>query len=190
VYAEYRVSASLGAIKNWSIDNPSFVLSSSGQVDYAVLSQVPNYQDAANLSVYIEFPGNPAANVWRYLSLATAVCNPSPPYCPPGQICDPPMYELVAKSTSDSRSRLTNQQGLSIYPNPADASVTLELPTPTAAQTTLTIMDLLGRVVHAQTVSLGEQRVSLNVAKLPTGSYILLVGTAKGTSSQRFVVSR
>lgn len=189
VNAEYRVSTAPGATKTWGVNNGAFGFSQVGQTDYAVLSQVPGYADAAVLSVHIQFPGNPTASLWRYLNLSTIVCNPPPPDCPPGQICPFGVNGVGANSVLSSQGRPAGQS-ISIYPNPADTFVTLDLPTPAAAQTTITIKDMLGRTVQTQTVSLGERRVSLNVAQLPVGSYILLVGTAKGSTSQRFLVNR
>ena len=182
VYPEYRVPASPGATKTWSADNPAFGFSQLGQVDFAVLTQVPTYADATMLSVYIAHP-NPSANMWRYYHVSTAVCNPTPPNCPPGQLCEVRM----GQRTSPSKS--TNQE-ITVSPNPADALVTLDLATPTVASTVLFIKDMLGRTLHTQLVPLGQRSVSIDVARLPAGSFIVTIASATGTTSKRFQVSR
>lgn len=185
VYAEYRVQTSPGATKTWSVDNPAFGFSQIGQVDYAVLTQIPSYADAATLSVYVQYP-NPAANVWRYYSLSTLICNPQPPYCPPGQICEIQVQQRQQQAASGGATG----QEVAVFPNPADAFMTLDLAVPTATPTTVSIKDMLGRTLHIQQVAPGQRMVSLDVSQLPAGSFIVTIATTSGTTAKRIQISR
>ncbi|WP_165768390.1 M4 family metallopeptidase [Hymenobacter amundsenii] len=181
VYAEYRLQASPGATKNWSVDNPAFGFSSIGQVDFAVLTQVPTYAAAATLSVYVAYP-NPSADVWRYYSLNTQICNPQPPYCPPGQPCEVQVQQRMASTEAAG-------QEATISPNPADAYMTLDLAVPAVVPTTVSVKDMLGRTLYSQQVMLGQRVVALDVARLPVGTYVVTIATATTMKAKRFQVS-
>jgi hypothetical protein len=72
---------------------------------------------------------------------------------------------------------------LSIYPNPATATATVE----TAKPTRLTVLDLTGRVV--QTVSVAQRRHSLNLVGLAAGVYLVrAIGADGSTAVQRLSV--
>ncbi len=61
------------------------------------------------------------------------------------------------------------------YPNPADASTTIEFAVPTLTDVTLTVLDLLGRRVATPLngrVGPGQHRVEVGTARLPTGFYL------------------
>ncbi|MFC4793752.1 T9SS type A sorting domain-containing protein [Hymenobacter endophyticus] len=154
-------------------------------MDYAVLTQIPSYADAATLSVYVQYP-NPAANVWRYYSLSTLICNPQPPYCPPGQICEIQVQQRQQQAASGGATG----QEVAVFPNPADAFMTLDLAVPTATPTTVSIKDMLGRTLHIQQVAPGQRMVSLDVSQLPAGSFIVTIATTSGTTAKRIQISR
>ena len=183
VYAEYRLAASPQAIKTWSVDNASFVFSQSGQTDYAVLTQVPRFASTATLSVYVQFP-NSTQNVWRYYYINTEICRPQPPYCPPGQICnETPQLQRAA-------NQIDAAQNITAFPNPASTILTLELSAPTQTPATVSIRDLLGRTLRSQILPAGQQRISLDVANLPSGSFLVNVTTATTTTVKHFQVVR
>jgi hypothetical protein len=72
---------------------------------------------------------------------------------------------------------------LSVYPNPATASATVETATPTR----LTVLDLTGRVV--QTVAVAQRRHTLNLTGLAAGVYLVrAVGTDGAAAVQRLAV--
>lgn len=182
VPTDYRVSASPGATKYWSNSNPDFSFNTLGPVDYVTLTAVPTYTASTTLQVDIQSGGVSAT---RYLQINSRSCRPQP--CPPGiQKCDetyPTTPFTAATATEGSRS-------VSLYPNPGDASVTLDLASPAIAPTTVRIHDMTGRVLYTHYVPVGQQTADLNVAKLPVGSYLLFITSATGTTSQRLLINR
>ncbi|WP_022821631.1 M4 family metallopeptidase [Hymenobacter norwichensis] len=177
VYNEYRVQASPGATKTWSNSNGLFDFSPLGQTDYTVLSQVPDYDEETTLSVYIEFPANPSANVWRNLTINTEQCRVQCRICP----------EEAQRALSVDES---TKQGMTLYPNPADRSITVDFTSASVSARTLNVSDMLGRVLYTQQVPIGQKSVLLDVFQLPAGSFILSVSTPKGTLTKRFLISR
>lgn len=182
VPTDYRVSASPGATKYWSNSNPDFSFNALGPIDYVTLTAVPTYTASTTLQVDIQSGGVSAT---RYLQINSRSCRPQP--CPPGiQKCDetyPTTPFTAATATGSSRS-------VSLYPNPGDASVTLDLATPAIAPTTVHIHDMTGRILYTHYVPVGQQTADLNVAKLPVGSYLLFITSATGTTSQRLLINR
>jgi hypothetical protein len=72
-----------------------------------------------------------------------------------------------------------------MYPNPARASVTLELPA-NVNQAQVSVLDVLGKE-HLQTSST-EQKVQLSLRGLSTGVYFVRVQTPQGSSTKRLLV--
>ena len=82
-----------------------------------------------------------------------------------------------------TRTEAARALDLSIYPNPATATATVETATPTR----FAILDLTGRVV--QTGSATQRRHSLNLAGLAADVYLVRVVDADGaTAVQRLAV--
>lgn len=71
--------------------------------------------------------------------------------------------------------------GLSLFPNPADAQVELAFATTPTTAIAVELLDATGRLVSTQQSS--AVRTSINVAQLPTGSY--LVRVTDGNALQR-----
>lgn len=76
---------------------------------------------------------------------------------------------------------------ISLFPNPAGATVTLNSNIEDAGKTTLTVVDIMGRTVIQNEVDQLSSDVNIDVSKLISGQYILNVKTEKGTTSQMFV---
>jgi hypothetical protein len=75
---------------------------------------------------------------------------------------------------------------LRVYPNPATAALTVELPAPwPGAQ--LLLVNSLGRVVQ-QTACTGSTGYVLHVAHLPKGLYVLRLQRDKVSLSRKIVV--
>ena len=103
----------------------------------------------------------------------------------------PAMRATLSQATAVA-SRL-GAKGLSVYPNPASASVTVQT---TAAlgngPATLRLLDATGRVCLQQPVLLGTgtQRTLLPTASLAPGLYTVEVAGPKGVATQRLAVVR
>ena len=94
-------------------------------------------------------------------------------------------------SIADATVSATKSQGAlaacSLYPNPAHATASVQLPpisgTPTA---TLTVLDVLGRTLNTQTAPTNA-RAELDLTGLPAGLYTLRVQAGGSTVTRRLV---
>ncbi|MDD6582749.1 MAG: T9SS type A sorting domain-containing protein [Bacteroidales bacterium] len=97
----------------------------------------------------------------------------------------------------DAQDRRTwcvpTDNGLAIYPNPADGTLTVESASPIRQ---ITVYDLSGRVMmtaggngtaSVETTHALSLRQDINVSSLPAGIYLLRVVTEKGVETGRFV---
>ncbi|MBK7938653.1 MAG: T9SS type A sorting domain-containing protein [Lewinellaceae bacterium] len=73
------------------------------------------------------------------------------------------------------RSQASASYDLSVYPNPADQILSVELPDGADATFRISLRDLPGRTVIQQDVVAGTASVSLSTAKLSPGIYVLEV---------------
>ncbi|RSK46249.1 T9SS type A sorting domain-containing protein [Hymenobacter perfusus] len=81
-------------------------------------------------------------------------------------------------------------EGFTLYPNPATATLHVQLRNALTGPVTLRILDATGRVVwqEQRTLPASQRVLDVSVTNLPTGrSYLLQVQTATGSVVQRFV---
>jgi hypothetical protein len=98
--------------------------------------------------------------------------------------CEPILAEEVYIDLGVVGISGTDGSGVSLFPNPATSSVTLDGLT---AGTTITMMDAMGRNVMSQAVSGGRMEVS--VAGLSTGIYMVQVQEGNAVRTARLVVN-
>ena len=80
-------------------------------------------------------------------------------------------------------------QQVSVYPNPANGQVAIELPAAlTRTAVTATLVDALGRVVRQQVLLAGLATHTLPLANLATGVYALRLNTSAGMLVKKLVV--
>jgi hypothetical protein len=74
-----------------------------------------------------------------------------------------------------------------VYPNPASDKATIDIESDKAEQVTLTINDITGKTLVQQQANIhtGAQQISLNVANLSSGIYMLSVADASGLIATR-----
>lgn len=93
---------------------------------------------------------------------------------------------VLIKGEKPNRFELVN-----VYPNPAKEKLNITVTAPKAAQATLTVTDMTGKVVMQQNnqLALGENNISINVAALNTGNYLIKLTCADGCESsvQKFI---
>jgi len=63
-------------------------------------------------------------------------------------------------------------EGLRIYPNPATDYIVVDLPAGISSQASITVIDVLGKVVSNQTIDSGA---SMDVSSLSNGAYLLRI---------------
>lgn len=78
-------------------------------------------------------------------------------------------------------------EGLQLYPNPADQQVEISLSEPTQADVNFLMFDVLGRQLKSAVIAAGESSVTVNVANLTPGVYWLRTGESKNHSSVIFI---
>ncbi|RAK63220.1 T9SS type A sorting domain-containing protein [Hymenobacter edaphi] len=77
---------------------------------------------------------------------------------------------------------------LAAFPNPAHDMLTVQLPAPAAARTSLTLLDALGRPVRHYAVTSGSTRLPLDLTGLAPGLYALRLTAAGRPLISRLVV--
>lgn len=75
---------------------------------------------------------------------------------------------------------------VSMYPNPAFSALTLVLPSSDNAD--IQIVDMRGEIVYTTTAQ--QQNVTLNISNLATGTYVVRIKTAQGTTGKTLHIVR
>jgi hypothetical protein len=85
-----------------------------------------------------------------------------------------------------------NRGTFAVFPNPSDGTCWLQGEIPVAGSAVLHLSDALGRIIHAERLTLpgGEYRIPLALKNLPDGAYWLRLSTAQGTFAQKIIVVR
>jgi hypothetical protein len=92
-------------------------------------------------------------------------------------------YGTRNRTATSTRTEAARALALSVYPNPATTSATVE----TAQPTRISLLDLTGRVV--QTASPAQRRHTVNLAGLAPGVYLVrAVGNDGAAAVQRLLV--
>ena len=86
-------------------------------------------------------------------------------------------FWVVKLSPLSSSTSNLSASALQIYPNPATSTITIKTPEE-ASTLSIQITDLLGQVLHHQTLSTNQP---INISALPTGLYLLSAATPTGT---------
>jgi hypothetical protein len=83
----------------------------------------------------------------------------------------------------------TQQQGFKVYPNPAQAQITIAVEPQMGQNLRLQLVSITGKVVKQQAVAHGKQRLNLNLSNTASGVYHLKI-TGKSTAAVRKVIIR
>jgi hypothetical protein len=97
----------------------------------------------------------------------------------------------TALSAEPPSTHMPYELHLAAYPNPFNARTTLLLTMPTAGDTRVCLVDMLGRIALDQslgTLSPGEHPVEINAANLPTGIYVVNVQSGSFTATQKLLL--
>lgn len=76
---------------------------------------------------------------------------------------------------------------LAVFPNPTSQSVKVSLPQHND-QSALMVIDMMGRKVYAQKISANTNTIDLNVERIVSGNYTLVLKTNEGNYYQKLVV--
>ena len=95
----------------------------------------------------------------------------------------------VSIETSDAFPRSPTQ--LSIFPNPANSSITIEIPNKIGISWEIEVMDLLGRsVLLVDDISFSGIRMNINTSDLAAGTYYVRADGGEELLLESFVVTR
>ncbi|MGB3545049.1 T9SS type A sorting domain-containing protein [Rubrivirga sp.] len=102
--------------------------------------------------------------------------------------------ELVVAALNNVASEDGGDLDLEVVlaPNPASRSATVSFETTEAVPATVTVFDVVGRVVQSapSRAGLGTREVPLDVSVLPPGVYVIRVATARSTRTAQLTVAR
>lgn len=89
-------------------------------------------------------------------------------------------------------NEVANNNGLKVYPNPANASTTVAVEVANASEVAITIADLAGKVVYTNNLGTvkGTQKVNVNTEALNSGVYMVNVSVNGAVSTQKLVVRK
>nr|BAL55267.1 hypothetical conserved protein [uncultured Bacteroidetes bacterium] len=124
-------------------------------------------------------PGETAGESWyvnageKFLRKATAPTSAPAGYNPP----------LVSRGTGTTSLSMASPVLVGVYPNPADAFVTLQLYTPSPQEVRLSLLTMAGQQVASYTVrtpSSGTHYYQFPLEDLPAGVFVLSIETKEG----------
>ena len=89
-------------------------------------------------------------------------------------------------------NEVANNNGLKVFPNPANASTTVAVEVANASEVAITIADLAGKVVYTNNLGTvkGTQKVNVNTEALNSGVYMVNVSVNGAVSTQKLVVRK
>lgn len=102
-------------------------------------------------------------------------------------------YILIQQAPTGLESPLSDQNSLTIYPNPANDNVTINFKLNQPSEISLAIVDITGRLVLTRQLGAkkpGTHSVNLNISDLTQSSYLLQVKTKDGNKQGRLIISR
>jgi hypothetical protein len=94
---------------------------------------------------------------------------------------------IVGNYTVNAVKTVTGTQVVKIYPNPSSGSFTVQLP-PTASSVTVTVADMLGRIIETSTLNGTLQNNTLAVDNIPSGNYIVKIEAGQNTYREKVVI--
>lgn len=96
--------------------------------------------------------------------------------------------EFTGAATSIATNE--NATAFSVYPNPANALVTLDFESATAKQVTVQLTDIVGKVIVSENLNLpaGTFKASLDVSTLAKGSYFIKTGNNEAIQTKKLII--
>jgi hypothetical protein len=83
-----------------------------------------------------------------------------------------------------------SDNGIHIYPNPASDRVIVEVAQLGKPDVSVNILDMMGRVVYAQTLNTSDTNIVINTSGFSNGFYNIIITSADARLSERLVISR
>lgn len=99
-----------------------------------------------------------------------------------------PRSGLLAGSTQTTE--VTEDQGWTVFPNPAGAEVFLRLKNPPVHPVQVLIHNSEGRIVYNQVIPTGQSLLPIDTATLPLGFYVVTCLESASVSHQKLIINR
>ncbi len=89
-------------------------------------------------------------------------------------------------------NEVANNNGLKVFPNPANSSTTVAVEVSNASEVAITIADLAGKVVYTNNLGTvkGTQKVNVNTEALNSGVYMVNVSVNGAVSTEKLIVRK
>lgn len=94
-------------------------------------------------------------------------------------------YEPVVTEVNETNHLLSN---ISIYPNPANGKITIDLSDSNTPTATIKLMNIMGETILVEQTN--ESKSQLDLSSVPNGIYLIQVQTNNSTSTNRIVVQK
>jgi Secretion system C-terminal sorting domain/Fibronectin type III domain len=98
-------------------------------------------------------------------------------------VLNPPHPDLVT-----GLGDLLRSDQVTIYPNPADHELTIQLPVTTPTRVQLQMIDQVGRVVNEHFIAEGERSKTISTRDLAGGIYLLQLGSGNTSTRKKILV--
>lgn len=169
----------------------SFTVDVTAAVNPAYIWQVSTnggvtWQNVSNNAVYnfsnteeLEFNNVPYSyNGYQYRAIVTEVCTAF------GDTTDAITLTVIDDTTSTKEEFA---QMVSLYPNPVQNTLVVALSNTATSPTTITVTDLVGKLITTQTIPPGVSSTQLNTTTLSPGLYAITLQNAGYRFSSKFV---
>lgn len=102
---------------------------------------------------------------------------------------DPELWIISANNTVSSVQQLSVDASVSIYPNPANEQLFIYSGNANTGKGTMKIYDVSGRLVQENELQFNgtNSQQSVSIAGLNSGAYLVVIETAQGNVTERFV---
>jgi len=102
-----------------------------------------------------------------------------------------PIMRMKVELMTDTDEVPLPETAMTLFPNPASDQVQLQLDLENAGDALITIADISGRILQMrQFDNVQRETLRFDVSNYPAGTYLIRVGTADGTRTEKFVISR
>ena len=109
-----------------------------------------------------------------------------------GAITESGIVALAEGCSPTNINEVVDAKSISIYPNPANDHINIAYTASASSKATLTITSITGQVLHNEDFNMinGSQSKAVNIEQLPSGMYIVTLGTDSGELIRRKITKR
>jgi hypothetical protein len=100
-----------------------------------------------------------------------------------------PLLMLAIRNTAARSNKNPLQAGLNIKQNPVSTNLNIVYTATSKANSSISVYSISGVIIYKETRMLnkGENNVSINLATVPSGTYVVMFNNAEGKTSAKFI---